>query len=325
MSQLQPKTHLDEILVEAQRVLSLESQALKTLALHLDDQFSAAITCLHAIKGRIIVSGMGKSGHIATKIAATLSSTGTTAYFVHPAEASHGDMGMITPDDAVIALSYSGETAELGDLIAYTRRYKVPLIAITSKAQSALATAADYLLLLPQVEEACPHRLAPTTSTTMMLALGDAVALCLMAKKEFTPEAFRVFHPGGSLGKKLLKVRDLMHDGDAVPLVETTATMTEAILVMTEKRLGCVGVVDDAQRLIGIITDGDLRRHLSADLLSMPVADVMTRNPKVIAPTDLGAKALGIMNEFSIGALFVVERQVLGVIHLHDCLKAGLA
>lgn len=325
MANLQPNIILDETFAEAQRVLSLESQALKTLALHLTDQFTMAIDCLHTIKGRIIVSGMGKSGHIGNKIAATLASTGSTAYFVHPGEASHGDMGMITPDDAVIGLSYSGETAELADLIAYTKRYDVPLIAITSKPESALSTAADYKLLLPRVEEACPHLLAPTTSTTMMLALGDAIALCLMAKKGFSPEAFRVFHPGGALGKKLLKVSDLMHQGDAVPLIDASASMREAILVMTEKRLGCVGVVDGTKKLLGIITDGDLRRHLDANLLAQKVVDVMTPTPKVISADALAAEATRVMNDHSIGALFVVDQSISGVIHLHDCLKAGLA
>lgn len=325
MANLQPNIILDETFAEAQRVLSLESQALKTLALHLNEQYTLAIECLHKIKGRIIVSGMGKSGHIGKKIAATLASTGSTAYFVHPGEASHGDMGMITPDDAVIALSYSGETAELADIIAYTKRFDVPLIAITSKPESALCRAADYQLLLPRVEEACPHQLAPTTSTTMMLALGDAIALCLMQKKGFSPDAFRVFHPGGALGKKLLKVSDLMHKDDLVPLIHQTASMREAILVMTEKRLGCVGVINDAKKLVGIITDGDLRRHLDAGLLLHKAVDIMTPHPKMITSDALAVEATRIMNKLGIGALFVVDQDITGIIHLHDCLKAGLA
>lgn len=325
MANLQTNIILDDIFAEAQRVLSLESQALKTLALHLNDEFTKAIECLHKIKGRIIVSGMGKSGHIGRKIAATLASTGSTAYFVHPGEASHGDMGMITSDDAVIALSYSGETVELADIIAYTKRFEVPLIAITSKPESALCRAADYQLLLPRVEEACPYQLAPTTSTTMMLALGDAIALCLMNKKGFSPEAFRVFHPGGALGKKLLKVSDLMHKEDEMPLVHQTTSMRDAILVMTEKRLGCVGVVNDARKLVGIITDGDLRRHFDANLIEQRAIDVMTPHPKVITSDALAVEATRIMSKNGIGALFVVDQDIAGIIHLHDCLKAGLA
>jgi arabinose-5-phosphate isomerase len=288
----------------------------------------APVETLAQVKGRVTVTGMGKSGHIARKIAATLSSTGTPAQFVHPAEASHGDLGMLAEGDAVLALSNSGDTAELEDIVAYTRRFRIPLLAMTRGGGSALAEAADVTLLVPASAEACPMGLAPTTSTTMMLALGDALAVALLERKGFSSGDFQVLHPGGKLGQKLLRVADIMHDGDAVPLVRRNAVMAEAILVMTTKSFGCVGVTDDAGRLIGIVTDGDLRRHMADDdLLRATVDKVMSGKPKTIRPQALAAEALGQMNASAITSLFAVDdkRRPLGILHIHDCLRAGIA
>jgi arabinose-5-phosphate isomerase len=288
-----------------------------------------AIDLLAGATGRVVVTGMGKSGHIARKIAATMASTGTPALFVHPAEASHGDLGMIAPGDAVIALSNSGGTPELADVVAYTRRFGIPLIALTSRGDSTLADAADVALVLPQAAEACPMGLAPTTSTTMMLALGDAMAVALLERKGFSPTEFRVLHPGGQLGRRLLRVSDIMHGAEQTPLVKLGTPMTQAIIEMTAKSFGCVGITDDTGRLVGIVTDGDLRRHMCADLLSLPVEEVMTRDPKTIRPQALAAEALGIMNERAgrpITSLFVVDgTRLIGLVHMHDCLRAGVA
>ena len=319
-----PDTLSPDIL-SARRVLAAEAAALDALAESLDGPFVAALDALAGASGRVVVTGMGKSGHVARKIAATLASTGTPAFFVHPGEASHGDLGMIMPGDAVVALSNSGETPELGDIIAYTRRFEIPLVAITSREGSTLAQAADVGLILPRVAEACPMGLAPTTSTTLMLALGDALAVALLERNNFTPADFQVFHPGGKLGQRLLKAADLMHGGDAVPLVAPDAAMSEVLLVMTEKRMGCAGVVE-AGRLAGIITDGDLRRHMSAGLLGCSAAEVMTRAPKTVSPTMLAAEALRIMNSKAITTLFVVDDgRPLGVLHVHDLLRSGVA
>jgi arabinose-5-phosphate isomerase len=312
----------------ARRVLRTEIAGLEALVAELDGSFSAAVETLAQVKGRVTVTGMGKSGHIARKIAATLSSTGTPAQFVHPAEASHGDLGMLAEGDAVLALSNSGDTAELEDIVAYTRRFRIPLLAMTRGGGSALAEAADVTLLLPASAEACPMGLAPTTSTTMMLALGDALAVALLERKGFSSGDFQVLHPGGKLGQKLLRVADIMHDGDAVPLVRRNAVMAEAILVMTTKSFGCVGVTDDAGRLIGIVTDGDLRRHMADDdLLRATVDKVMSGKPKTIRPQALAAEALGQMNASAITSLFAVDdkRRPLGILHIHDCLRAGIA
>ena len=313
-------------LVVARRVLSEEAQALHLLGEGLGDNFMQAVDILAKIPGRVIVSGMGKSGHVACKIAATLASTGTPSFFVHPAEASHGDLGMIDGSDAVIALSNSGETPELNDLIAYTRRFAIPLIAITREANSTLGTAADIPLILPPVAEACSLGLAPTTSTTMMIALGDALAVSLLEHKGFKAEDFQVFHPGGQLGKRLLKVGDIMHEGVSVPLVSAPTPMSDALLVMTAKSFGCVGVTDTEGHLIGIITDGDLRRNLSGNLLQKKADAVMTVRPKTIRPSLLAVEALRIMNTSSITSLFVVDcDKPVGILHLHDCLRAGVA
>ncbi|MGE5539285.1 MAG: KpsF/GutQ family sugar-phosphate isomerase [Gemmatimonas sp.] len=315
----------------AERVFQLESEGIRSLAAVLDERFTRALDLLSGIKGRVVVSGMGKSGHVANKIAATLASTGTPAFFVHPAEASHGDLGMITKDDAVIAISNSGETHELTDLIAHTRRFGIPLIGITGRERSSLADNSDVALILPQAQEACPMGLAPTTSTTMTLALGDAIAVAMMERHGFTADDFQLRHPGGRLGRQLLKVADIMHADDEIPLVDAKQPMKEALLVMTRKHFGCVGVLDGRKRLMGIVTDGDLRRHMAENLLERTAREVMTPDPVTIRPSALAAEALRIMNTRGINgrginALFVVEgNQVVGIVHIHDCLRAGVA
>ena len=316
------------------RVLALEAEALTKLADGLAEEagasaFARAIELMGAATGRVIVSGMGKSGHVARKIAATLASTGTPAQFVHPAEASHGDLGMIAKTDAVLALSNSGETPELGDLIAYTRRFDIPLIAMVGKAPSALAEAADAALVLPRMPEACPLGLAPTTSTTMMIALGDALAVAMLERRGFSADDYRQLHPGGKLGARLLKVEDLMHKGPEMPLIGADARMSDAVLVMTEKRFGCVGVVEPPTangKLIGLVTDGDLRRHMSADLLEQKVHQVMTRGPWTIGPRLLAAEVLKEMNDRKLYRAFVIDDgRPVGIVHILDLLRAGVA
>src|ERR1700761_1405667 len=293
-------------LAAAQRVLSYASEALTALSAALDGQFVQAVDTILGAPGRVIVSGMGKSGHVARKIAATLSSTGTPAYFVHPAEASHGDMGAITPQDVLLMLSWGGETAELSDLLTYAKRFRIPLIGIASNPDSTLMKAADVPLLLPRAPEACPMGLAPTTSTTMMLALGDAIAVALMERKGFSADQYRDFHPGGSLGRALIRVSDLMHDGEELPLAGEDTSMREVLIVMAARRFGCVGIVDADGALTGIITDGDLSRHIDGDnFLSRDARAVMTKNPKIARPDQLAAEALAFMNEKKITRLFV--------------------
>jgi arabinose-5-phosphate isomerase len=292
----------------------------------LGQPFVAAIELIRGASGRVVVSGMGKSGHIGHKIAATLASTGTPSFFVHPAEASHGDLGMITPDDVIMALSWSGETAELKNLIDYSRRFRIGLIAVTAEAASTLGQAADVALVLPQAREACPHNLAPTTSSLMQLALGDALAIALLESRGFTAVDFRNLHPGGRLGAALKFVRDLMHQGDAVPLVRLGVPMSAALVEMSAKGLGCVGVVRDGGELAGIITDGDLRRHMRPDLLDVTVETVMTRSPITVRPDQLASEAIEIVNSAKITALFVVDDgKPAGIVHLHDLLRAGVA
>ncbi len=319
----------DAALDVARAVLATEAAGLAALADALDDRFAAAVDRLAAATGRVVVTGMGKSGHIARKIAATLASTGTPALFVHPAEASHGDLGMIVAGDAVLALSNSGETPELADLIAHTRRFGIALIAITAGAASALAAAADVLLALPPAAEACPLGLAPTTSTAMQMALGDALAVALLTRRGFDAADFRRFHPGGRLGAQLKRVRELMHSGTAVPLAAPGMVMADALPLMTERGFGCLGVTDAAGRLAGVVTDGDLRRHMGPDLLTRAVAQVMTRAPRHIGPDALAAEALALMNAPTrpITALFVVESggRPIGILHIHDLLRAGIA
>lgn len=309
------------------KVLTAEGEALKALGAVLNGNFSTAVKLMTEAKGRVVVSGMGKSGHIGRKIAATLASTGTPSFFVHPGEASHGDLGMVTSDDVVLAISNSGETHELSDMIAYTRRYKLPLIGITSGPRSALAEAADVLLLLPPEPEVCPMGLAPTTSTTMTLALGDALAVAVLEHKGFTAEDFRNFHPGGKLGSKLKRVAQLMHSGSALPLVPPQMLVPEALAVMTQKSFGCVGAVDEAGKLVGIFTDGDLRRQIGDALLTKRVDEVMTRDPLTIDGRALAAEALNILNERRRTQLFVVDgdNKPIGIIHIHDLLRAGIA
>jgi arabinose-5-phosphate isomerase len=308
--------------VEAAGLLALED----ALQGELGQSFDEACDLILGAEGRVIVTGMGKSGHIGAKIAATLASTGTPAFFVHPAEASHGDLGMITPDDVILALSWSGETTELRNIVFYSRRFRVPLIAVTSRPDSTLARSADVALTLPRVEEACPHGLAPTTSTLIQLALGDALAIALLERGGFTADEFLKFHPGGSLGATLAHVRDVMHTGDRLPLAPLGTLMNEALLLISQKRFGCLGIVDEAGNLVGIITDGDLRRHLSGDIFERPVEDVMTPDPKTIAPDALVASALEILNSASIMALLVVEhRKPVGIVHMHDLLRIGAA
>ncbi|MGC2414079.1 MAG: KpsF/GutQ family sugar-phosphate isomerase [Stellaceae bacterium] len=314
-------------LAVARRVIRAEIEGLEQLSQTLDSAFGVALDLCAAARGRLIVTGIGKSGHVARKIAATLASTGTPAQFVHPAEASHGDLGMIGIDDAVLALSNSGETAELAAIIAYSRRFKIPLVAITGGRGSSLAEAADVVLPLPIAAEACPMGLAPTTSTTMMIALGDALALALLERKGFSSADFQMFHPGGELGRRLLRVGEIMHKGDSVPLVSPDAPMSDAILVMSEKSFGCVGVAGADGKLVGVITDGDLRRHMDDGLLARSVDEIMHRDPKTITAAHLAAEALGLMNRFGITALFVVDDGLrpAGFLHMHDCLRAGVA
>ncbi|MDH5557748.1 MAG: KpsF/GutQ family sugar-phosphate isomerase [Alphaproteobacteria bacterium] len=307
------------------RVLRLEAEGISALADTLGDTFIAALDILHEVKGRVVITGMGKSGHVARKIAATMASTGTPAQYVHPGEASHGDLGMITQVDVVLALSNSGETKELRDLLEYTRRFSIPLIAITGRTGSTLDEMADVTLLLPATPEACSMTQAPTTSTTTTLALGDALAVSLLERKGFSSQDFQVFHPGGKLGQALLRVSDLMHKGDAVPLCTAGTPMKEAILAITAKSFGCVGVLDEGGCLSGVVTDGDLRRHMESDLLNQRACDVMTVDPKTIRPQALAAEAVAIMNKYSITSLFAVEDgRPAGILHIHDCLRAGI-
>ncbi len=315
-----------DLLATARRVITQEADALTLLSASLDDSFARAIALILAAKGRVIVSGMGKSGHVARKIAATFASTGTPAQFVHPAEASHGDLGMVTGGDVALVLSNSGETPELADIIAHTRRFDIPLIGVASRADSTLMRQSDVAILLPAAPEACGTGIVPTTSTTMTLALGDALAIALMEHRQFTPEHFRMFHPGGKLGAKLLKVRDLMHTD--LPLTRDTSPMSEALLSISRSGFGVTGVTDAAGALTGIVTDGDLRRHMEG-LLSMTVGAVMTRNPRTVAPDALAEKAMAIMNDRKITCLFVLEPgtsgKAVGILHIHDLLRAGVA
>ena len=310
----------------ARRVITEEAQSLTALSETLDDSFSRAVDLILAATGRVIVSGMGKSGHIARKIAATFASTGTPAHFVHPAEASHGDLGMLTRGDTVLVLSNSGETPELADIVAYSRRFGIPLIGIASHRDSTLMEQADIGILLPQRGEACGTGIVPTNSTTMMLALGDALAIALMEARSFTPENFRDFHPGGRLGVRLSRVRDLMHTGEAIPLVGETTPMSDVLLTISQKGFGVVGVLDKAGQLGGVITDGDLRRHMHG-LLDQTAGDVMTCHPRTIGPDILAEQAVAQMTG-RVTCLFVVDPpetgHVLGILHIHDCLRAGI-
>ncbi len=323
-----PVTHA--FIASALRTLETEREGLAALAAAisdaLGDDFVAAVDTIRRARGRVIVTGMGKSGHVGRKIAATLASTGTPAFFVHAADASHGDLGMITSDDVMLALSWSGETEELKDLINYSRRFGIGLIAVTVNADSTLGKAADITMVLPETREACPHNLAPTTSSLMQLALGDALAITLLESRGFTAVDFGVFHPRGKLGAALKFIRDVMHPGPAVPLIARGALMSEAIVEMSAKGFGCVAVTDAEGRLAGVITDGDLRRHMRVDLLQAPVEKIMTAAPKTVRPDQLVGEALQLLNASKITALIVVDMErPVGIVHFHDLLRAGVA
>lgn len=324
MTKIAPET------ASAKKTLEMETNGLKALAAALDgnlaEPFIKAVAAITAISGRVIVTGMGKSGHIGAKIAATFASTGTPAYFVHPAEANHGDLGMITRSDAVVAISWSGESAELNGIVAYSRRFSIPLIAITANAKSALGRESDICLVLPKAKEACPHNLAPTTSTMMQLALGDALAIALLEARDFSETDFKTFHPGGSLGASLTHVKEIMHTGTAVPLVALGTPMHEAAACISAKGFGCVGITDAKGRLVGVVTDGDLRRNITRNMLELKVEDVMSRAPQTVLPEALANKAMAILNDRSITSLLVtVDEKPVGIVHLHDLLRIGVA
>ena len=314
--------------VAAKQVIDREVEALEMMKNELDDSLSKVLNLMQKTKGRVIVTGMGKSGHIGRKIAATLASTGTPSFFVHPGEASHGDLGMLTSNDVVLAISNGGESRELSDILMYCKRYKIPLVAMTKNPDSTLGKAGDYILKLPDDGEACPLGLAPTSSTTATLVLGDVLAICLMERKGFSATDYKQRHPGGKLGAILCKVSDLMHSGDEMPIISEDAIMQDALMVMSEKMLGCVGAVNKKGELVGIITDGDLRRWMSPKLIEEKVSKVMTRNPKTIRPDVLASEAVYVMNNTGRGItnLFVVEDdgKPIGLIHIQDCLRAGV-
>lgn len=315
----------------ARRVLSEEAKGLEILGAALDDNFIKALDFIEQAKGRLIVTGMGKSGHVGNKIAATMASTWTPAFYIHPGEASHGDLGMIKRgEDVIMVLSYSGSNPELGDIIEFAKRFSIPLIAMTGNRDSILAKKADVLLLLPPIKEACPNNQAPTTSTTMMMAYGDALAVALLERRNITAEQFKVFHPGGKLGRSLLKVSDIMHGREAVPFVTPDTPIVEVLRKITTGDFGCVCVSTDRSSLLGVITDGDIRRHLGQKLddqtAQLTAQDIMTANPKTIAPGDLGAEAMALLNEKNITNLPVVEAgEIVGILHIHDCLRAAIA
>jgi arabinose-5-phosphate isomerase len=324
------KPEREASIASALRTVRTEQAGVAALADALENgvagPFAEAVELLSQINGRVIVTGVGKSGHIGSKIAATLASTGTPAFFVHPSEANHGDLGMIARDDAIVAISWSGETAELKGIIAYSRRFLIPLIAVTAGHASALARQADVVLSLPRAVEACPHGLAPTTSTLLQLVVGDALAIALLEARGFTPDHFRTFHPGGQLGANLTQVREIMHTGDELPLVRLGSGMQEAVREISRKGFGCVGVVAADGALEGVITDGDIRRHLGGNVLAMTVEEVMTKKPKSVRPETLVASALQTINSSSITSLMVVEDgRTIGLVHLHDLLRIGAA
>ncbi len=321
---------LQGAITSALKTLASEKQGLKALEAallgSLSSSFEAAVQTIRNANGHVVITGLGKSGHIGTKIAATLASTGTPAFFVHAAEANHGDLGMIGSDDVILALSWSGETLELSGIINHAARFRTPLIAITSGESSVLGRQADIVLLLPKIEEACPHGLAPTTSTVMQLAMGDALAVALLEMRGFTATDFKIYHPGGSLGASLKYVSDIMHKGNRLPLVAQGTTMTEAMNILVEKHFGCVGVVNKKGELIGIVTDGDLARNIHFNLSKFNVDEVMTKNPKIVEPNTLVGAATAFINDHHIGAFFVVEnKKPVGIVHFHDLLRIGAA
>jgi arabinose-5-phosphate isomerase len=330
MAQSSGTDHADAAIQSALRTLDAEGSGIAAITAALQSDlrapFVAAADRIKNAKGRLIVTGLGKSGHIGRKIAATFASTGTPAFFVHAAEASHGDLGMITADDVILALSWSGEQPEMKNLITYAKRFRIPVIAISAERESSLAKAADVALTLPKAREACPHNLAPTTSSLMMLALGDALAIALLEGRGFTSVDFSVLHPGGKLGALLKYTRDLMHAGDSVPLKPLGTKMSDALVEMTSKGFGCVGITDARGHIAGIVTDGDLRRHMRSDLMTASVDEVMTKNPKTIGRDMLASEALEILNSSKITALIVTDAgKPVGIVHLHDLLRAGVA
>lgn len=319
-----------DVVESAMRTIETEKKGLealeRALANGLAEPFRHAVELIGDIAGRVIVTGVGKSGHIGTKMAATFASTGTPAFFVHAAEANHGDLGMIAKDDVVLALSKGGESAELRSIVSYARRFSIPLIAMTANAQSSLAREADIVLLMPDEQEACPHGLTPTTSALMQLAIGDALAIALLEARGFTAGDFHVFHPGGKLGASLMHVTDIMHKGDSVPLVPLGTTMTDAVRMLSQKRFGCVGIIDGDGCLCGIITDGDIARNLARNLAELTVDDIMTRNPRTVQSTTLTTSAMALLNQHNISALLVIDenRRPIGVVHFHDLLRIGV-
>ncbi|MBY3170265.1 KpsF/GutQ family sugar-phosphate isomerase [Rhizobium laguerreae] len=321
----------NSVLESAKRTIETERRGLEALERAFDNglagPFTRAVEVIGDISGRVIVTGVGKSGHIGAKLAATFASTGTPAFFVHAAEANHGDLGMIARDDVVLAISKGGESAELKSIISFTRRFSIPLIAITCSEGSSLAAAADIVLLMPNEQEACPNGLAPTTSTLMQLAIGDALAVALLEARGFTATDFHVFHPGGKLGASLMHVGDIMHTGERLPLVATGTPMPEAITVLSRKHFGCVGVLDEDGRLCGIVTEGDMARNLTRNLAELAVDDIMTRTPKTVRSTVLATAALALLNQHHIGALIVIDedRRPVGLVHFHDLLRIGVA
>jgi arabinose-5-phosphate isomerase len=322
--------HAAAAIESALRTLEAEASGVTALAAALQSDlgpsFTAAVDLIRNAKGRLIITGLGKSGHIGRKIAATFASTGTPAFFVHASEASHGDLGMITADDIILAMSWSGEQPEMKNLITYAKRFRIAVIAMTADGSSTLAKAADIALSLPKAREACPHNLAPTTSSLMLLALGDALSIALLESRGFTSVDFSVLHPGGKLGAMLKYTRDLMHAGDAVPLKPLGTRMSDALVEMSSKGFGCVGIQDHRGHVVGIVTDGDLRRHMRPDLMTATVDEVMTRNPKTISPDLLASEALEILNSSKITALLVTDaKKPVGIVHLHDLLRAGVA
>ncbi len=318
-----------DYLAVARRVIETAGEAVRLLADSLVPDLNREVDTLLSAKGRVIVSGIGKSGHIARKIAATMASTGTPAHFVHPSEASHGDLGELTRQDVLLVLSWRGETTELSDLVVYAKRFRIPLIGMAWNPDSTLLKAADVQLVLPHIREACRHGLAPTTSTTLMLVLGDALALAMMERRDFSADEYRNLHPGGSLGRALIRVKDLMHGSEELPLADDGTMLRDAIPIMEKHNFGCIGLTDCRGALVGIVTDGDLRRRFDRDLRDAKCADVMTRDPKVVRTDQLAAEALALMNDKKITQLFVLDpksrsRRPVGILHIHDCLRAGL-
>jgi len=324
------KAERQAAIASALRTVTTEQAGMAALAEALlgglAEPFARAVEVLSVISGRVIVTGVGKSGHIGSKIAATLASTGTPGFFVHPSEANHGDLGMIARDDAIIAMSWSGESFELKGIVSYARRFAIPIIAITAGEVSALARESDVVLSLPRAPEACPHGLAPTTSTLLQLAIGDALAVALLEARGFTADHFRTFHPGGQLGANLTHVGEIMHSGDEMPVVPLGTKMPEAVMVLSKKRFGCVCVVDADGQLVGIVTDGDLARNLHRDMSALAVDDIMTRQPKTVKRQTIAGAAMGLLNDHHISALIVVDGDMpVGIVHFHDLLRIGAA